>query len=87
MCVTVADPMNVVTKVESLNAINSVHQLDNCSFEVATVNNYCVINDTASDDRAERASIADYCLYNGRRPFLVFQANKTNKPCKYIYLY
>ena len=71
----------VITEAENLKAISSVHQLDNCSFEVTTV--HCVIDDAASDDRAERAAVGDYYLHNGRRSFVISQ---TNKPCKYIYV-
>ena len=78
-CIFITDAMSVVTETESFNTVD---QLDNGSFEVATIN--CVINDTASNDKAERPSIGDYCLHNGRRPFLVSQTSKTNKSCKYI---
>ena len=77
--------VNVVAEAENLNTISSVHQSNNYSFEVTTVR--YIIDDAASDDRAERASIGGCYLYNGRRSIIVSRNDKADKPCKYNFTF
>ena len=77
--------VNVVAEAENLNTISSVHQSNNYSFEVTIV--HYIIDDAASDDRAERASIGNCYLYNGRRSIIVSQSDKADKPCKYNFTF
>ena len=82
----ITDAVNVVAEAENLNTISSVHQSNNYSFEVTTVH-YIIIDDAASDDRAERASTGDCYLYNGRRSIIVSHNDKADKPCKYNFTF
>lgn len=66
---------NVNDEAESVCATDSICQLDHCSLHM-----HCVIDDAASDDRADRCSFTFQHHYNDRRRF---SNHQTNTPCEY----
>ena len=73
--------MNVNSEAENLYMTGSIQQVDNSSFRITTL--HCVIDDAASDDRAEKCYFTVHHHYHYRRRFLALQATKTNAPCEY----
>ena len=74
--VYIVGTMNVVAGVEKLNAASNFYQLDDHSLSMQFV-----INDAASEDRAEMCFISDHY---GRKRVRVSQANEIKEACKYL---
>ena len=71
-----AGTTNANDKAENICFTDGIHQLDNHSLHMHGV----VIDDVASDDRADRCSFAVQYHYNDRRRFSNY---RTNTPCEY----
>ena len=77
--VCIVGTTNVVAGAEKLNAASNFYRLDDHSLHMQFV-----INDAASDNRAEMCFISDHYV---RRRVRVSQGNEINKACKYIHTY
>ena len=65
---------------DNLCVTNGAHQLDNKSQAISTI--HCIINEEASDDRADKYCVSNCCHRNSRRRIVPCQATVTLEQCK-----
>ena len=75
------DNVDVNTEAENLTALSSVYQLDYSSVDNSAIQ-CCVVQNVASDDRADKCSISDY--YHHRKRYSVLHSTTTEKQCEYM---
>ena len=73
--------MDINIEAENLSALSSVFHLDYSPVDNSNLQSH-VVDDRASDDRAEKCYII--CGYYYRKRYLALHSTAADKQCKYI---
>ena len=85
MCVYTPDTVDINIEAENLGALSSVFHLDyNSPVDNSNLQSR-VVDDGASDDRAEKCYIS--CDYYYRKRYLALNSTAADKQCKYVHSY
>lgn len=84
-----ADNMDAIIDNDNLCVTNGAHQADNKSQAISAI--HCIVDEEASDDRADKCYVSNCCHCNGRRRMIPLQTTMTDEHCKcfviYIHIY